>query len=647
MLVMHAMLGNAAVAALLALLALSVGYICRSPALRHFVWVLVLLKLVTPPLFHIPLAVLPASPPRGKSEIRNPKSERNHNDEKEIMKPSHCVVCDFGDSSMEYPADSGFRISDFPRGGEDFPRSGQNLYVWTFAIWIAGALGWFLWQGRRIVRFRRRVARAENAGPELAAATHRIARALGVGCPPAVKVAGGIGSPMLWGWGRKTVILFPRELLARLSPEARDTLLAHELAHFLRRDHWVRVLEFVVTGLYWWHPVVWLARMGIEAAEEECCDTWVVCGLAASPRRYAEALLATIDYVAELRRPCLPPGACSANRGARLLQRRLIGIIHAQRPSQLRWSVAARVSVVSVLFIQPILVAATAEVTEPLTAPALAESPLPSSPSTVPTPPPKPTEPLAWATVQAPGSAVTALARDKEVVLRRPDGTDKTLGPGKPLALAFAPNAQRLATAGPGNLVRTWDYWGNLLGEANVPAAARGVAYTPDGSSLLVLDAAGGISVLNPHTLTLLSNWSVEGPANSITCGPDSQTVAVSFGSWLDAETGWVECWSISEQRKIATYSASAPVGATRFAPDGGMLVMGGWSGLLAWRKLPSGELVSTRQLPKSVVAAAAFSPDAATLPLDPPPPEPELLPPPLPQAVPELFQEISRLSKP
>ena len=59
--VMYAMLSNAAVAAVLALLALAVGRVCRSPAVRHFLWVLVLLKLVTPPLVRVPLAVLPAS----------------------------------------------------------------------------------------------------------------------------------------------------------------------------------------------------------------------------------------------------------------------------------------------------------------------------------------------------------------------------------------------------------------------------------------------------------------------------------------------------------------------------------------------------------------------------------------------------------
>src|SRR5262249_30208315 len=152
-------------------------------------------------------------------------------------------------------------------------------------------------------------------------------------------------------WGRGTVVLFPRELLVRLVPEARDTLLAHELAHFLRRDHWVRVLEFVATGLYWWHPAVWLARAGIAAAEGECCDAWVVGGLAASPRRYAEALLATVDFAAELRRPCLPPGACAASRSMRLLHRRLVGIIHAERPGRLRGAVAIRAAAVAVLLI--------------------------------------------------------------------------------------------------------------------------------------------------------------------------------------------------------------------------------------------------------------------------------------------------------
>src|SRR5439155_859256 len=142
------------------------------------------------------------------------------------------------------------------------------------------------------------------------------------------------------------------------------------LAHLLRRDHWVRVLEFVATCLFWWRPAVWLARRGIEAAEEECCDAWVVGGLAESPRRYAEALLASVDFEAELRRPCLPPGATAASRGARLLHRRLVRIIHADRAPRLPFGAAAHAVAAAVLLTQPVLIAAAPAVVATETNPA-------------------------------------------------------------------------------------------------------------------------------------------------------------------------------------------------------------------------------------------------------------------------------------
>jgi beta-lactamase regulating signal transducer with metallopeptidase domain len=611
--VVNAMLSNAAVAALLALVALAVWQSCRSPVIRHAAWVVVLLKLLTPPLFTIHLHVLPASweePPAN---------------------PPMSGVIHVAPSATETSLSPAGATPSTPTWWVRYGPSG--ILDWAVVAWVVGAVAWFVWQGRRIIRFRRRVASAEDAPAEVAEAASRLAAALRIAHPPAVKVATGIASPMLWGWGRGAAVLFPRELLERISPEARDTLLAHELAHFLRRDHWVRVLEFIATGLFWWHPAVWIARIGIEAAEEECCDAWVVGGLAASPRRYAEALLATVDFEAELRRPCLPPGACAANRSARLLRRRLFGIINARRPRPLRGKIIVWALLIAALLTRPVLRAATQ-------APGVGsqESGVGSSsvfPDTrPPTPglrPPKTTEPRAWATAEAPGGGLTVLARDHEVVLRHPDGTTRVLGPGRPLSLAFAPGNRRLATAGPGTLVRIWDEQGSLLTTEHTSAAARAIAFTHDGTQLLVLDAAGEISVHDPQTLAIVSRWSVAGPANSITCAPDGRTVAVSFGSWM-SESGWVECWSIGERRRISSYTASAPVGATRFAPDGRILVIGCWNGVVAWRGLPNGELIAERELPKHLVATAAFSPDAGTLPVEVP-----LEQAPMPSPVPQL----------
>ncbi len=51
----HAMLSNALVVAVLAMLVAIMGRACRRPALIHGLWLIVMLKLVTPPLLPVSL----------------------------------------------------------------------------------------------------------------------------------------------------------------------------------------------------------------------------------------------------------------------------------------------------------------------------------------------------------------------------------------------------------------------------------------------------------------------------------------------------------------------------------------------------------------------------------------------------------------
>src|SRR6059058_4148153 len=55
-------LSNAVVAAVLALPVAGLAAVCRRPALAHALWLLVLVKLLTPPLVTIPVRCLPAKP---------------------------------------------------------------------------------------------------------------------------------------------------------------------------------------------------------------------------------------------------------------------------------------------------------------------------------------------------------------------------------------------------------------------------------------------------------------------------------------------------------------------------------------------------------------------------------------------------------
>ncbi len=116
---------------------------------------------------------------------------------------------------------------------------------------------------------------------------------------------------MLWAAAGRALLLVPARLWEQFDAARLDTVLAHELAHLRRRDHWVRRLEFLALGLYWWLPVAWLARRRLREAEEQCCDAWVVSSLPGSARAYALALAETVEFLAGERDPSLPWPAAS------------------------------------------------------------------------------------------------------------------------------------------------------------------------------------------------------------------------------------------------------------------------------------------------------------------------------------------------
>src|ERR1700677_3657915 len=63
----HILLSNALVATVMAAMAAALGRICRRPALTHCLWLVVMLKLVTPPLVPVSLPVATVRSPIGSS----------------------------------------------------------------------------------------------------------------------------------------------------------------------------------------------------------------------------------------------------------------------------------------------------------------------------------------------------------------------------------------------------------------------------------------------------------------------------------------------------------------------------------------------------------------------------------------------------
>jgi beta-lactamase regulating signal transducer with metallopeptidase domain len=215
-------------------------------------------------------------------------------------------------------------------------------FNWPRLLWIAwviGALVMLMLALWRIIRFRRLLTSATPADDELVAIASELADQLGLQRLPALRLTDGRIPPLLYGGLRRAVILLPRQLLATLDAESRRTLLAHELAHIARRDHWTRWLELLVRCLYWWHPLAWYAGRRLRDAEEQCCDARVVALLPGSAAAYARTILTTVDYLAGHAHavPTLATGLQPLRRSLRPLHRRLTMIVEHQPTARMSW----------------------------------------------------------------------------------------------------------------------------------------------------------------------------------------------------------------------------------------------------------------------------------------------------------------------
>ena len=270
---------NSVVALGLALLALFVSRTVRTPALAHLLWLLVLIKLITPPLFRFPVEL----------------TEKVH------VSPQSVVTAIVDENILAaLPLESfqQIRANDV-----------VSIEVIVIAIWISGSVTWLLLAGFRSSRFSRRLKGATAMEAAGRASANMIAGRLHLKSLPDLVLIEGKVPPLLWAFFGRATIAIPAGLWTKLSSEERETLLAHELAHFRRRDHWYRWIEWSLLTVLWWHPLVWFARLGLRKAEEDSCDAWVLWTLPNAAKDYASAILKTLDFLSK-RPASMPTTAC-------------------------------------------------------------------------------------------------------------------------------------------------------------------------------------------------------------------------------------------------------------------------------------------------------------------------------------------------
>jgi beta-lactamase regulating signal transducer with metallopeptidase domain len=362
--ILHIGLSNAAVAGVLAIVVAGVALVCRKPAVLHGLWLLVLLKLLTPPLVRIPVMLqaaessaaapvsgdrvepvpdrdvlvpvdVPAEEPLvGLAEKTKAASSRRPAEmaQADQLLPAGDLVLEL--QAQEIPSDTPWPASEFaPTAPQKEP-----AFAWMLVaagIWLAGSICWFLLAALRVWRFHRLVRFARPAPLTVQREVHHLASELGLAVVPSAWLLPGKVAPMLWAFLGRARLLLPEDLLERVPVEQLKTLLLHELAHLKRRDHWVRLVEFLARGLYWWHPAVWYACRELREAEEQCCDAWVVTTVPTGGRAYALALVETLDFLSDAR-PATPLLASGIGHVSDL-KRRLTMIMRGTTPRSLTW----------------------------------------------------------------------------------------------------------------------------------------------------------------------------------------------------------------------------------------------------------------------------------------------------------------------
>lgn len=148
-----------------------------------------------------------------------------------------------------------------------------------------------------------------------------------------VWVSDEIGTPFLFG------LLRPRIYLpSHLGGAERDCVLAHEFAHLRHKDHWWKMLGFVLLAVYWFQPLLWLAYFLFCRDLELACDERTAREMSLEEKRcYAHALLACSTG----RRLPMAPLAF----GERDVKTRVKAVLRSKKPAL--WVSAAAVLVCS------------------------------------------------------------------------------------------------------------------------------------------------------------------------------------------------------------------------------------------------------------------------------------------------------------
>ena len=263
----------------------------RSAHVRYLLWLIVLAKALVPPLYSVPLAVLPQQEPPAYIPAP-PTAERMIAEHKA---PEAAVTESPRPASVQSEAASLPRLTKRP--------AKYDTRAWLAIGWLAGVVALSFYYLLNALRTQIWLQGRRKALPgESACAIESFLTAHGIKRKPRIWLLERISQPFVWGLVRGSIYL-PVRLLDGGQEKFQASLLGHELCHVIRLDAMVNSLQVVVQTLFWFHPFVWWANAKIRAEREKCCDEMTIARLNTPPEEYSEAIVETLAAKYEQARP--------------------------------------------------------------------------------------------------------------------------------------------------------------------------------------------------------------------------------------------------------------------------------------------------------------------------------------------------------
>ncbi|MFN2400134.1 MAG: M56 family metallopeptidase [Gemmatimonadaceae bacterium] len=291
----------------------------RSAEARYLVWTLgiagtLALTLITPiaPGVAISVITLPSAPviTTGGTVPRSTDNSLTNVSAQTIGASRESTVSS-GNSEARWIA----KLADVPS---------TTIVAWLWLIGCAGVFFRILLGHVGLARLARTAIPAK--GDEWSALLGEAVRRNGVARPVRLGLSAAAGGPVTWGWSRP-VVLLPVDA-ASWPRERRRAALVHELAHIARCDYLTRLASSIACGVFWFHPLVWLAAHRLRIESEHACDDLVLSSGTAPPD-YAVHLLNVARHSRELRLSGFV--AVSMARPSHL-EGRLLAVLDATRP---------------------------------------------------------------------------------------------------------------------------------------------------------------------------------------------------------------------------------------------------------------------------------------------------------------------------